>query len=64
MTYKNMKEEIIKYVLESSDEENKNLAIFIAGMRAKTHHNTQCSDNNFDLEPALTKVTQAVAING
>ncbi|MDR1931685.1 MAG: hypothetical protein LBQ57_02570 [Spirochaetales bacterium] len=29
------KDKIIRYVLDSSDEENKNLALFIAGIRAR-----------------------------
>ncbi|MEL5718726.1 hypothetical protein [Treponema pedis] len=32
---KNLKEEIIKYVLESSDAENENISVFIAGMQAQ-----------------------------
>jgi hypothetical protein len=35
MVNRNCKDEIIRYILDSSDEENKNLAVFIAAIRAQ-----------------------------
>jgi hypothetical protein len=35
MSSQDYKDEIIRYVLESSNEENENLAIFMAGMKAE-----------------------------
>jgi hypothetical protein len=35
MADKKHKEEILRFVLDSSDEENENLAVFIAGIQAQ-----------------------------
>lgn len=56
---KDLKKEIIKYVLESSEEENKNLSVFIAGMQAQK----QIINESTELDTSQIKTPIKLAIN-
>ncbi|UTC65200.1 hypothetical protein E4O00_03270 [Treponema sp. OMZ 788] len=56
---KNLKEEIIKYVLESSEAENKNLSVFIAGMQAQK----QITNESTEFDASQIKVPIKLAVN-
>ena len=56
---KDLKKEIIKYVLESSEEENKNLSVFIAGMQAQK----QIINESTELDTSQIKTPIKLAVS-